>query len=100
MAKSRPEEVLIQGEQGHRPILVKKRDYVLVRNSKVASVLADLPIWDFVVAKEEPLIVRKVFVQEIQAAAREAALEVNAFDSLPRLSSHACRESRTASPTA
>lgn len=50
--------------------------------------------------KQGALVVREVLVQQIQAGASAVRFEKGRRDNLPRLSSHDCRESLTASPTA
>jgi len=94
------EEILVLGEESHAPLSMKKRKYVIIFDSKIADMLANLTKRYSPIMKDELLVVREVFVQQVQAAANAVCPDGDVSTNLPRLSSQAWRESLTASATA
>jgi len=100
MAEFTAKKVLVLGEKSDLPLPVQQGENVLIFDTEIARMMANFPERNPPRAKQCPLIVREVLVQQIQAGASAVRLENGGRDNLPRLSSQDCRESLTASPTA
>ena len=100
MAELAPEKILILGNERDLPMPVQQWDNVIVLDPEMPRMGANLPERNSPGAKQGPLVIREVLVQQVQAGASSACLENGGRASRPRLSSQDCRDSLTASPTA
>jgi len=100
MAEFAPEKILILGKKGDPPVPVEQRQNIIVFDAEMAGMEANLPERNSPGAKQGPLVVREVLVQQVQAGVSTGRLENGGRASLPRLSSQDSRDSLTASPTA
>jgi hypothetical protein len=94
------EETLVQRKERGAPMTVKEWDDVRVLNSEPRQLSPDLPEWYMPLLQEGPLVLREVFVQQVQAAASEAALLDGVRAELPVCGNQAARASLSASATA
>ncbi len=100
MAEVATKKVLVLGEKSDLPLPVQQGENVIVFDTEMARMVANFTKRYPPRAKQGPLVIRKVLVQQIQAGVSAAVLGNGGRDNLPRLSSQDCRESLTASPTA
>jgi hypothetical protein len=82
------------------PPPVQQRKNVVVLYAEAARIKANLPERNPPGAKQRPLVIGEVLIQQVQAGASAVRLDKGSRANLPRSSSHDCRDSLTASATA
>jgi hypothetical protein len=100
MAEFAAKKVLVLGEKSDLPPPMQQGENIIVLDPEMARMEANFAEGNPPRAKQNPLVIREVLVQQVQAGVRAGCLENGRRANLPRSSSHDCRESLTASATA
>jgi hypothetical protein len=98
--KGAAEETLVQRKERGAPMTMKEWDDVRVLHSQSRQFSSDLPEWYMPLLQEWPLVLREVFVQQVQAAASEAPLVDGVWAEFAVSGNQAARASFSASATA
>jgi hypothetical protein len=100
VTKRAGEEILVLREKGHAAEPMQQRNDVRVSHTRCSNLATDLAEGNMPIPQQGPLILREVFVQQVQAAASSTDLRFGKRTGRPCGFSHASRASRTASATA
>ena len=93
------EEILVLREKSHPALPLQQGNDLRVLHARKSALAANLPEGDMPRLQQWPLVLRKVFVQQIQAASSSETFRGARLAGRPYRSSNACLASRTASAT-